>query len=95
MPVVTHYQIIESTPAGNGTNYVRLRFALDTGDVLDDGVRFIAADADLAAHAAIIGPLPARCSYTAGDRAMALKFKYAMKAKFGSVMREKFAMQRV
>ena len=56
MPVVTHYQIIESTPAGNGTNYVRLRFALDTGDVLDDGVRFIAADADLAAHAAIIGP---------------------------------------
>lgn len=56
MPVVTHYQIIESTPAGNGTNYVRLRFTLDTGDVLDDGVRFIAADADLAAHAAIIGP---------------------------------------
>lgn len=47
MPVITSYQILERTPRGNGTDYVRLRFVLDNGEVLDDGVRFLPSGADL------------------------------------------------
>lgn len=56
MPTITTHQIIERTPRGDGTDYVRLRFILDNGEVLDDGVRFIQSGADIPALAAVIGP---------------------------------------
>ena len=56
MPTITNYQIIEQTHRGDGTDYVRLRFTLDNGEVLDDGVRFLSAGADINSIAGEIGP---------------------------------------
>ena len=56
MPTIASYQIVERTSRGGGTDYVRLRFILDNGEVLDDGVRFIQSGADIPALAYVIGP---------------------------------------
>lgn len=56
MPAITNYQVLEYTPRGDGTNYVRLQFTLDNGETLEDGVRFIPSNTDLGALATVIGP---------------------------------------